>query len=77
MTRRKSGPPVALDLMLPTHVWEELRAEAARLDRPMSWLVRWAWKLSREQVQAMPSHRDVVRQAAVMGQLRRSAGGAR
>jgi uncharacterized small protein (TIGR04563 family) len=37
----------------------EIREEATRLDRSLSWIVQRAWKLARKQVQGMPSDPDV------------------
>lgn len=31
---------------------EELRAEAARLERSMSWLVQHAWRITRDEIRA-------------------------
>jgi uncharacterized small protein (TIGR04563 family) len=32
----------------------EIKAEAARLDRSISWVVQQAWRLSREKIQQFP-----------------------
>jgi uncharacterized small protein (TIGR04563 family) len=37
------------------HMLDEIRFEAARLDRSMSWVIQKAWKLARIQIMAMPS----------------------
>jgi uncharacterized small protein (TIGR04563 family) len=29
---------------------QEIESEAARLDRPMSWLIRRAWQIAREEI---------------------------
>jgi uncharacterized small protein (TIGR04563 family) len=34
---------------------DEIRSEAARLDRSMSWVIQKAWKLARIQIMTMPS----------------------
>ncbi len=34
---------------------DELRFEAGRLDRSVSWLVQKAWKMAREQLMTIPS----------------------
>jgi uncharacterized small protein (TIGR04563 family) len=39
---------------------EEIKSEAARMDRSLSWVVQKAWKLARNQVRAMPSANDPV-----------------
>jgi uncharacterized small protein (TIGR04563 family) len=33
----------------------ELNEEAARLDRPISWVIQLAWRMARERVQQVPS----------------------
>lgn len=38
---------------IPTPLLEELLAEAARLDRPISWLLQKAWTISRERLKEM------------------------
>ncbi len=45
-------------LYFPESTLGELRVEAARLDRSVSWLVQTAWKVARQQVMAMPSAND-------------------
>jgi uncharacterized small protein (TIGR04563 family) len=42
-------------LYFPEEMLVEIRAEAERLDRSLSWVVQRAWKLARGQVRAMPS----------------------
>lgn len=37
---------------------EEMRSEAARLDRSLSWVVHKAWKIARDRIAAMPSAND-------------------
>lgn len=46
-------------LYFPEEMLVEIRDEAARLDRSLSWIVQRAWKLARKQVRAMPSDPDV------------------
>jgi uncharacterized small protein (TIGR04563 family) len=41
-------------LYFPEEMIAEIQKEAERLDRPLSWIVQQAWRLSREQVQKMP-----------------------
>jgi len=36
----------------------EIKAEAARLDRSLSWVVQRAWKLAREEIRKLPSTND-------------------
>jgi len=33
----------------------EIIAEAARLDRPLSWVVQRAWKLARSEIKKLPT----------------------
>ena len=37
---------------------EEIRSEAARMDRSVSWVVQKAWKVARRQIIARPSAND-------------------
>ena len=39
---------------------DEIKSEAARMDRSLSWVVQKAWKIARNQVMAMPSANDPV-----------------
>jgi uncharacterized small protein (TIGR04563 family) len=41
-------------LYFPEEMIAELQKEAERLDRPLSWVVQQAWRLSREQIKKMP-----------------------
>ena len=41
-------------LYLPDDVIEDMHREARRLDRPLSWLVKEAWKIARAQIMAAP-----------------------
>jgi uncharacterized small protein (TIGR04563 family) len=38
---------------------QEIKDEAARLDRSLSWVVQRAWKLSRTEIRKIPSVNDV------------------
>jgi uncharacterized small protein (TIGR04563 family) len=40
---------------LPEAMLEEIRAEAKRLNRSVSWVVQRAWKLSKKELEALPS----------------------
>lgn len=42
-------------LFFPSEMLEEMRAEAARQDRSVSWLVEQAWCLALESIEALPS----------------------
>lgn len=35
-------------------IQKEIEAEAARLDRSLSWVVQRAWKLARKEIKAVP-----------------------
>jgi uncharacterized small protein (TIGR04563 family) len=38
---------------------QEIKEEAARLDRSLSWVVQRAWKLARVEIKKLPSVNDV------------------
>lgn len=42
-------------LYFPEGMLSEIRDEATRLDRSLSWIVQRAWKVARKQIQTMPS----------------------
>lgn len=42
-------------LYFPAGVVEEAQAEAARLDRSLSWVFQRAWALAKEEIAALPS----------------------
>lgn len=52
-SRREKGQKMSL--YLPGDVLEDIRAEARRQQRSISWLVRNAWRLARRGVDALPS----------------------
>lgn len=41
-------------LYFPKDMLEEIRQEAQRLDRSLSWIVQRAWKVAKRDVQLMP-----------------------
>lgn len=41
-------------LYFPDEMLVEIREEALRLERSLSWVVQRAWKIARKQVKAMP-----------------------
>jgi uncharacterized small protein (TIGR04563 family) len=41
-------------LYFPTDMLEEMNTEAERQERPLSWIMQQAWKLSREKIMAYP-----------------------
>jgi uncharacterized small protein (TIGR04563 family) len=46
-------------LYFPESMLQEIKEEAARLDRSLSWIVQRAWKLARAEVRKIPSVNDV------------------
>ena len=40
----------------PAEMLLEIRDEAVRLERPMSWVMQRAWKVARSTVQSMPAN---------------------
>ena len=51
-----SEPKVSrkLSLYIPQEMLEELEAQSVRLNRPLSWLVREAWRLARGKIATFP-----------------------
>jgi uncharacterized small protein (TIGR04563 family) len=46
-------------LYFPEIMLQEIKDEAARLDRSLSWVVQRAWKLARTEIRKIPSVNDV------------------
>ena len=46
-------------LYFPKDMHEEMKDEASRLDRSLSWVVSKAWKLAREKIKELPSDPQV------------------
>jgi uncharacterized small protein (TIGR04563 family) len=46
-------------LYFPESMLEEIKEEAARLDRSLSWVVQRAWKAARPDIRKIPSSREV------------------
>ena len=46
-------------LYFPESMLQEIKEEAARLDRSLSWVVQSAWKLARLEIKKLPSVNDV------------------
>lgn len=42
-------------LYFPQTMLEEIKSEAQRLDRSLSWMIQRAWKLAREELARFPS----------------------
>lgn len=45
-------------LYFPEDMLEEIRREAARLDRSLSWVIQRGWKSAREKIKAFPASND-------------------
>jgi uncharacterized small protein (TIGR04563 family) len=45
-------------LYFPEEMLQEIRAEAARQDRSLSWIIQRAWTLARKDIAAIPSIDD-------------------
>jgi uncharacterized small protein (TIGR04563 family) len=45
-------------LYFPEAMLQEIKDEAARLDRSLSWIVQRAWKLARLEIKKIPSVND-------------------
>jgi uncharacterized small protein (TIGR04563 family) len=46
-------------LYFPESMLQEIKEEAARLDRSLSWVVQRAWKISRLEIKKLPSVNDI------------------
>ena len=46
-------------LYFPESMLEEIKVEAGRLNRSLSWVVQRAWKVARQDVKKLPSVNDV------------------
>lgn len=46
-------------LYFPAEMLKEIKAEAERLDRSMSWVVQRAWKSARDKIKAIPGEPPV------------------
>lgn len=46
-------------LYFPEAMLQEIKDEAARLDRSLSWIVQRAWKISRPDIRKIPSVNEV------------------
>lgn len=47
-------------LYFPESMLEEIKEEAARLDRSLSWIVQRAWKIARAEIKKLPSVDDLM-----------------
>lgn len=48
-------------LYFPVDMLDEMQKEADRLERPVSWVIQQAWKLSRDAISSFPSTNDMHR----------------
>jgi uncharacterized small protein (TIGR04563 family) len=46
-------------LYFPESMLQEIKDEAARLDRSLSWIVQRAWKIARLEIKKIPSVNDI------------------
>jgi uncharacterized small protein (TIGR04563 family) len=46
-------------LYFPESMLTEIKEEAARLDRSLSWIVQRAWKIARPELRKLPSVNDI------------------
>lgn len=46
-------------LYFPEEMLQEIKDEAARLDRSLSWVVQRAWKIARLEIRKLPSVNEV------------------
>jgi len=45
-------------LYFPVDMYHEVREEAARLDRSVSWVIVQSWKMSKSKIKELPSVND-------------------
>jgi uncharacterized small protein (TIGR04563 family) len=45
-------------LYFPEEMLDEIKREAARLDRSLSWIIQRGWKFARENIKAFPASND-------------------
>ena len=58
-TRSSGSDKRKQSLYFPETMLQEIKDEAARLDRSLSWVVQRAWKLARAEIRKIPSVNDV------------------
>ena len=46
-------------LYFPAEMLQQIKAEANRQDRSLSWIVQQAWRVARDKVRSFPSMNDV------------------
>lgn len=52
--RFKKSDDGKMVIVVPSAIRDEVKAEAARLDRSVNWLLTHAWKIARARIRAMP-----------------------
>jgi uncharacterized small protein (TIGR04563 family) len=58
-TRSSGSDKRKQSLYFPETMLQEIKDEAARLDRSLSWVVQRAWKLARAEIKKIPSVNDI------------------
>lgn len=58
-TTRTGSDKRKQSLYFPEIMLQEIKDEAARLDRSLSWVVQRAWKLARTEIRKIPSVNDI------------------
>jgi uncharacterized small protein (TIGR04563 family) len=53
--RRVKGDKKKQSLYFPTEMLDEMQREAERQERPLSWIMQQAWKLSRDRIMTYPA----------------------
>lgn len=54
-------------LYFPETMLQEIKEEAARLDRSLSWVVQRAWKLARNDIRKIPSVNEIGEDGEIAG----------
>ena len=52
---RVKGDKKKQSLYFPTDMLDEMQREAERQERPLSWIMQQAWKLSRDRIMTYPA----------------------
>jgi uncharacterized small protein (TIGR04563 family) len=52
---RVKGDKKKQSLYFPTEMLDEMQREAERQERPLSWIMQQAWKLSRDRIMTYPA----------------------
>lgn len=58
-TNRTGSDKRKQSLYFPEVMLQEIKDEAARLDRSLSWVVQRAWKMARVEIKKIPSVNDI------------------